>query len=343
VVVAGGAGAQRRPELSRDSTIVEDRVGCAEPQELGTASPLETPEWLALEERHRRRVSPWVAGFRDRRARGASHPVHDFLFRYYRHSPGKLAEWHPDVGTALRDSPEARERFGAPHYVRRAGTIVQDASALRPKDRVRLRWIRDLLEATSRRPPNLGCFGMHEWAMVYGGEELRHREIVPLRLRREEVDAFVEGRPLVCSHYDAYRFFSPAARPLNRLTPSLSLRKELEQPGCVHANMDLYKWSYKSMPWIGSERLWQSFELAQRLRALDMRASPYDLTSLGYDPVPVETEEGRRTYRREQLALSRDAGRVRHRLIEALGRVLELADGAGRITDPPATATRGSA
>ncbi|MEJ2206684.1 MAG: 3-methyladenine DNA glycosylase [Gemmatimonadota bacterium] len=306
------------------------------PPQSPEAPLLETSEWLRLADRHRIRVSRWVAGFRDRRARGTSHPVHDFLFRYYRYSPGKLEEWHPDVCTALRDSPEARERFEPPRYLARAGRIILDPGALRPKERVRLRWVRDLLAATSKRPPNLGCFGMHEWAMVYGGEDIRHRETVPLRLSQEEVDAFVESRPMVCSHYDAFRFFSTSARPMNRVTPTLSRRLELEQPGCVHANMDLYKWSYRSMPWIGTERLWRSFELALRLRALDMRASPYDLTSLGYEPIPVETEEGRRQYRREQLAFSEEAGRIRLRLIDALSQVLALAEATPPRSEPTA-------
>jgi hypothetical protein len=288
---------------------------------------LGTSDWLRLAEEHRERVGRWVCAFRDRRARGTSHPVHDFLFRYYRYSPGKLEEWHPGIDMALRDSPEARERFTPPRYVSRHGRIIQSPHVLRPKERLRLRRTRDLLEATSRRLPNLGCFGMHEWAMVYRGEDIRHRETVPLRLSQVEVDAVVDSRPIVCSHYDAFRFFSPAARTMNRVVPTLSSRAALEQPGCVHANMDLYKWSYKSMPWIGTGLLWECFELALRLRALDMRASPYDLSSLGYEPIPVETPEGRRAYARQQAALSEEAGRLRRRLIAALHRVLERVEG----------------
>ena len=122
---------------------------------------------------------------------------------------------------------------------------------------------------------------------------------------------------------------------MNRLTPTLSRRRELEQPGCVHANMDLYKWSYRSMPWIGTALLWECFELAVRLRALDMRASPYDLSALGYEPIPVESPEGRRVYRRKQAVLSEEAGRLRSRLIEALQGVLASAEGPLRPSAPP--------
>lgn len=324
---------------SRPGPAAQGATTIATPSPNPKTRVLDTSEWLDLAARHRRRVSPWVSGFRDRRARGTSHPVHDFLFRYYRYSPGKLEEWHPDVTTALRDSPEARQRFTPPRYLAQAGSIILNPGILRPKERTRLRWMRDLLAATSRRPPTLGCFGMHEWAMVYRGEDIRHRETVPLRLSQGEVDAFVESRPVVCSHYDAFRFFSMAARPRNRLTPTLSKRRDLEQPGCVHANMDLYKWSYRSMPWIGTERLWRSFELALRLRALDMQASPYDLTSLGYDPISVETDEGRRRYRREQLALSEEAGYLRVQLIDAISQVLALAEASPTGSERLAAAT----
>jgi hypothetical protein len=105
---------------------------------------------------------------------------------------------------------------------------------------------------------------------------------------------------------------------MNRLQPSLDSRLELEQPGCVHANMDLYKWAAKSMPWIGTELLLDSFELAIELRDLDMRASPYDLSAWGREPIRIETAEGRRIYEAEQKRLALLAVPVRERLIECL-------------------------
>jgi hypothetical protein len=195
---------------------------------------------------------------------------------------------------------------------------------MREKDVHRLTWIRDLLQATAARPANLGCHGMHEWAMVYRGADVRHRETLPLRLPQAEIDRLVEDRPIACTHFDAFRFFSSTAKPLNRVQPTPENRDALEQPGCIHANMDLYKWAYKSMPWVGSDLLWRSFELAVDLRSLDMRASPYDVHSLGYEPVPVETEAGRARYREEQRALAERARTLREDLIRALGDVLDV-------------------
>jgi hypothetical protein len=279
-------------------------------------------EWSALASAHEARVRAWAEPYRHRRARGAPHPVHDFLFQYYRYSMAKLGEWHPGPGQVIEDSPDARDRFPAPPYRFGDGVIHRDPGALRDKDVRRLTYVLDLLRLTVARPAHFGCHGMHEWAMVYGGGSVRHREAVPLRLSQAETDAFVESQPIACTHFDAFRFFTPGAKPLNRLTPTAETRDSMEQPGCIHANMDLYKWAYKSMPWVGSDLLWNAFELALDLRSLDMRASPYDLTSLGYEPVRVETPEGRARYREEQGGLSERAQAVRGALITALGSVL---------------------
>ena len=255
---------------------------------------------------------------RDRRAAGKPHPVEDFLFTYYRFSYAKIEEWHPGAGVALEAADPLPARFlKAPYRVQ--GTLVYaDPSLLGEKERTRLAWIRDLLTATRDRSPVFTCHGLHEWAMVYRGATVRHATSVTLRLPQGEIDALIESRPIRCSHFDAFRFFHPAAQPLNRLQPALMDRPAFEQPGCIHANMDLYKWAFKSMPWAGSELLLDCFELAMELRDLDMRASPYDLTTYGLEPVRIETPEGRKEYEKEQTRLAETAAPLRQRLIAAL-------------------------
>src|SRR5690606_16054805 len=71
-------------------------------------------------------------------------------------------------------------------------------------------------------------------------EEIRHSGW-PLRPGRRGTDEVVESMPLRCSHYDAFRFFTPPARPLNAVQPTRSDQISLEQPGCLHANMDITK------------------------------------------------------------------------------------------------------
>jgi hypothetical protein len=175
-----------------------------------------------------------------------------------------------------------------------------------------------LLKETRDRAAHFGCYGMHEWAMVYGGYEIRHAGVAPLRLPQADIDAFVESRPVACSHFDAFRFFAPSAKPLNRLPIAWETRYDAEQPGCIHANMDLYRWAYSCMPWVGSDLLADCFELAMALRDLDMQAGPYDLRTFGVEPVCIETTEGRDEYQRRQRTLSTRAAGLRHRLITQL-------------------------
>jgi hypothetical protein len=290
-------------------------------------SYVSTNDWEARAARHRARAERHTLGARKRRDGGVPHPVEDFLFRYYPYPLALLEGWQPGSGVALEwrvtpESPAPPARFSGRFYSLADGFVFADPARLWDKERERLDWIRGLLKATRDRTPNFACHGLHEWAMIYRGKEVRHEKTTPLRLPQAEIDALVESRAICCSHHDAFRFFASEARPMNRLQPTLESRIALEQPGCVHANMDLYKWAAKSMPWIGSELLLDCFELALELRDLDMRASPYDLAAWGRAPVCIETAEGRRIYETEQRWLAEKAVPLRERLIQALAGTL---------------------
>jgi hypothetical protein len=284
---------------------------------------LTTAEWQARAAAHLARVQRFTRPRRERRSRRETHPVYDFLFEYYSYSGGKLETWHPGPHEALVDSPEARERFTGPTYCAADGVIRRSTSVLPSAERKTLEQTLHVLRTTRDRPANFGCYGMHEWAMIYGGHDVRHAETAPLRLPQSQVDAFVESRPIVCSHFDAFRFFAPATKPMNRIALAWTARHESEQPGCIHANMDLYRWAYTSMPWIGSDLLWHCFELAVALRILDMQAGPYDLRAFGFEPVRVETTEGRHEYQQRQRELSARAAVLRAGLIDTVGVVLQ--------------------
>jgi hypothetical protein len=280
-------------------------------------------DWQARAARHADQVERLTAPLRRRRAAHQAHPVHDFLFTYYSLSFARLAEWHPGTGVALECPPPLPGHLSrAPYRHDPADILRADPALLTNEARTRLAWIRGLLAATRDRAPQFSCHGLHEWAMVYRGTAVRHSASAPLRLPQSTIDKLVESRPLCCSHHDAFRFFPAAAKPLNRLQPSLDRRPELEQPGCVHANMDLYKWCYKSVAWCGTDLLFECFLLALDLRELDMRASPYDLRAWDYPPVRIETPEGRAEYETLQRALAARAVPLRQRLINALDAAL---------------------
>jgi hypothetical protein len=180
-----------------------------------------------------------------------------------------------------------------------------------------------LLTATAGRTANFGCFGLHEWAMVYrmSEEQTRHADW-PLRLGPEGTDTVVESHRIACSHFDAFRFFTEPARPLNALAPTSGDRPAYEQPGCLHAGMDLYKHAFRLTPMIDSDLVADCFELARDIRVLDMRAAPYDLADLGFEPVRIETPEGKQQYVEAQRLFAQRGAPLRRRLIEECERLL---------------------
>ncbi|GAA1977811.1 hypothetical protein GCM10009754_62130 [Amycolatopsis minnesotensis] len=288
---------------------------------MGTV--LTEQEWRAREEAHTTRMRRWTEPHQRRRSRGEKHPVLDFLFTYYSHRPSHLERWQPGPGIVLSGA-------GARCFLQRRGyRAVPDGVALDDaefgENRARAaRSIRALLEATAGRAPRLSCFGLHEWAMVYRQPpgEVRHTQL-PLRLGSSGTDEVVDSLEVRCGHYDAFRFFTDAARPRNTLAPARTTQIDLEQPGCLHANMDLFKWAYKLDPFVPSELLGDCFELAADIRVLDMRASPYDLAGFGYSPVAIETPHGRAEYARAQAEFARRAAPLRTRLIALCTRLLE--------------------
>ncbi|HET6653815.1 MAG TPA: 3-methyladenine DNA glycosylase [Nocardioides sp.] len=289
---------------------------------------LTTPAWIARRDAHRRRVDAWVAPHLERRQRGAAHPVEDFLFTYYSQRPAALRRWHPGYGELLTGR-EAEEYAGLKGYVRvtrgsLAGLTVSDDHVA--SQQVLLATLLRLLRATAARPPQLGCFGMHEWAMVYRLEQddVRHATW-PLRLGGTGTDEVVEGHRIACSHFDAFRFFTDEARPFNTLRPGRDDRADFEQPGCLHAGMDLYKHAYRLTPMVPSELVTDCFALARDIRVLDMRASPYDLSGLGYSPVRVETPAGKQEYVAAQREFAKRGAPLRSRLVAECERLLDVA------------------
>ncbi|MCW2791907.1 MAG: hypothetical protein JWO76_1005 [Nocardioides sp.] len=289
---------------------------------------LDESEWTARGAAHEARVDAFVAPHLARRAERVKHPVHDFLFTYYSQRPAQLRRWHPGFGVGLEDGPGGKgyevvcptTRSGASSGTR--PDVVTVSPAYVDSQRPLLESLHRLLTATAARPASFGCFGMHEWAMVYRmtEEQTRHADW-PLRLGAAGTDEVVESHRIGCSHFDAFRFFTEPARPLNTLSPTSADRADFEQPGCLHAGMDLYKHAFRLTPMICSDLVADCFELARDIRELDMRAAPYDLTDLGFDPLRVETPEGKQEYAAAQRRFADRGAPLRARLIEECERL----------------------
>lgn len=288
-------------------------VGITRGRATRSDAVLDAAQWRQCAEQHAERADALTAGWRARRARGESHAIEDFLFTYYPTKPGKLRIWHPGAGVVLRG---AEERSGWRHYRATGEGVAVDAAGFLEAERTAVGWAEGILRGTRARPARFGCSGLHEWAMVYrqGPEELRHSGL-PLRLGHEATDRVVESHDISCTHVDAFRFFTPEARPRNRFHPVRAEQPLMEQGGCLHANMDLYKWALRLGPIVPGALLLDAFALARDIRELDMRASPYDVSRYGLAPVPIETDEGKREYEALQRVFARRADALRQRLL----------------------------
>jgi hypothetical protein len=291
-------------------------------QDIEFINTIPEDKWKAEKASHERRVDELLNDFLEARSRHEKNPVMDFLFEYYAFRPANLRKWSPGIGVKLSysgfdDLPEISE-------ITVEDDIAFVSPDLFPEKRISsLKWMLMMLKNTQSRKPAFGCFGMHEWAMVYKTENPRHNQ-VPLRMEPDELAEFVESRPLLCTHFDAFRFFTKPAKPMNKYELSREKFHETEQPGCIHSNMDLYKWAFKMYPWIPSSLILKAFELAVEARYIDMQASPYDLREQGLEPIKIETEEGRRIYRQKQEMIFEKGRLIRDQIIQSMQHLLAV-------------------
>ncbi len=283
---------------------------------LNTDSVMSRQEWSEAAGFHADEVGRLVDGYLAKKSNQRSEPVIDFLFTYYSFRPAWLKRWSPGHSVLLKDAA-GNDHFRHRDFTHSGNDLFLDPTQFPDKRLNALNWTVSLLEAVDKRPPFFGCTGLHEWAMVYKAGEVRH-ERWPLRVSDEVLEHTLTSLPVQCSHFDAFRFFTDEARPLNLMQPSRDTMLQNEQPGCLHTNMDLYKWAFKLYPWVSGELLLETFLLAREARIMDMKASPYDLAELGYEPIPIETETGRVEYKKQQALIWKKASVLRKRLLSYL-------------------------
>lgn len=277
---------------------------------------LSRSQWRRSEQAHRSRVEPWIRPRLERRSRGEKHPVDDFMFEYYSFRPAQLARWQPGVSATLE--PPADDLVATVGFRLNEGRVEVDPAGV-GRQAALLPQIDALLQATQERPVRIGCAALHEWAMVYGlaTSEVRH-SAWPLRLAPQRIAEVVDHVGLRCTHFDAYRFFTAEAAPKNATPLRRATQLDFEQPGCLHATMDLYKCAYRLSPLVGADLIADAFELARSARELDMRSAPYDLRVLGVEPLPVETPAGRAQFAALQRELALLGNGLRQRLRDQL-------------------------
>lgn len=294
--------------------------------------------WRDRQERHVRTVDLLTTDHLERKARGVPHPVVDFLFTYYRTSVATIRRWHPGPGVILENAHRS-EMAQWRHYRRdsldgREGLTV-DADSVIARCGTRISRARRIVEATSSRAGATGCFGLHEWAMLYrtGGDDVRHEQ-VPLRVSAAEIDEVVDRSRLQCTHFDAFRFFTGPAAPLNQTLLTRESQERHEQPACLHAGMDLYAHVAAMEAGAPGELLIATLRASLDAREVDMRSSPYDLSAWELDPIPVETAEGRATFVAHQRLWIQRTQALRSRFLDAVARLDARTTPGSRRTSP---------
>lgn len=284
---------------------------------------LTSADWRARADAHTQRADALTAEWRAARDRHEKHAIEDFLFSYYSVKPTILRRWHPGPGVILEAGDTAPHRAWRWYCTNEDGSVQLDAAQFMADRGATVDFIEYLTKRVLDRPARFGCFGLHEWAMVY--HEDSHRHPLPLRLGESGTDEVVDSHRIACSHFDAFRFFTPEARPLNTIQPCRDTQPDLDQAGCLHANMDIYKWATKLGPAISGELLLDAFELAREIRYTDMQASPYEVSAYKLPAIPIETSEGKAEYVELQRGYAERAQQLRARMLEEITRLREHA------------------
>lgn len=288
---------------------------------------LSANDWRSRIGLHLERLNPFAKERTERMAARMEHPVNDFLFEYYSFRPSELLRWSPGADVMLEGATPSDIAWK--EFIAHDRGLILPADSF-PKHRLKFAdWATRYLKGIAERAPSFYCFGLHEWAMVYRTPDIRHSK-TPLRVKSEQIADLVESEGLRCTHFDAFRFFTPAAAPRNRYELTRINTDQHDQKGCLHVNMDLYKYAYKLAPWCAAEVIADAFLLAWEIRQLDMRASPYDLHDYGLEPIKIETRAGREEYSDAQRELSLRAEPIRERLLEEYRKIYQASATSNR-------------
>ena len=196
---------------------------------------LDASSWRQSALEHKARIAALVGdpSHIDRR-----HPVYNFIFTYYSFDPKLLLRYSAGQNVLLTGvGVDEADLWCGKGWLPSAngGAGIIDAR-LTPKSLRRATiHAANVLRASSQRAPHYNCYGLHEWAMLYGGEPTdfnRHQEL-PLRVTQAELNRVVESLPLKCTHFDAFRFFTPDAAPRNQIVPTPSRFPSLYSPSYV--------------------------------------------------------------------------------------------------------------
>jgi hypothetical protein len=220
-------------------------------------------EWLQTAKFERNRVNSLLipGEYQDR-----NHPIYNFIFVYFFFNRKILFQYSPGIDVEIESNHDPKELVTinlAPelqpvssHRDNLAVTSIEKKLSKKFLQRTL-----HILKSIQSKTPSFWCFGLHEWAMQYHStqqtltlpQKNSSFQSLPLRVTQEQIESLInpirhEAQSSVprlrCTHYDAIRFFTPSSAPLNVVSPSptRSTVDQYDQPGCIHVNMDLFKY-----------------------------------------------------------------------------------------------------
>ena len=155
--------------------------------------------------------------------------------------------------------------------------------------------------------------GLHEWAMVYRTESIRHGQW-PLRVTSRQISEIVESLGPRCTHYDAFRFFSAGGASFEQVptdTPHGRRAGATGLPARKHGSLQVGFQAGAFYRFRVGRGLFRTRDA--KFARSTCSASPYDFTALGYFPVKIETPEGRAEYEAKQREFALYAAPLRER------------------------------
>jgi hypothetical protein len=204
-----------------------------------------------------------------------NHPIYNFIFIYFFFNQKILFQYSPGMNVEIEMESDI-EQLASLNLVPELQPIDPHSShyfhiSFQQKKITKkfLQRTLTLLKSVESKLPSFWCFGLHEWAMLYHSSQLPSStpkpssslfQSLPLRVTAQQIESLInpsssstQPSPLPrlrCTHFDAIRFFTPSSLPLNAITPTPTRKTvhQFDQPGCVHVNMDLFKYGICLLP-----------------------------------------------------------------------------------------------
>lgn len=216
--------------------------------------------WLQAAKEERNRVNRLLNpnDYQDR-----NHPIYNFIFVYFFFNRKILFQYSPGIHVEIEGVHDSQELMSinlAPELqsVSSQRNFLAISSNEKKISKKFLQRTLHLLKSIQSKLPSFWCFGLHEWAMQYNSIQQTSTknstfQSLPLRVTQQQIESLLNPPRhenqysvprLRCTHYDAIRFFTPSSVPLNAVSPSPTRLTvdQFDQPGCIHVNMDLFKY-----------------------------------------------------------------------------------------------------